>query len=201
MKSLSLSQPHLLVMVGIPGSGKSFFAEQFSDMFHAPYVDFAAILDIAQRDGDMSARYVTHLLKELFKTKTTVIVDGLGDTKAQRAELKNLANAAGYKTLLVWVQTDSTTAKSRSLKAAKKGGNPVSEHEYDKIISGFSIPTVGEQPVIVISGKHTFATQARAVLKNLASPRDTTPAQSAPAPRPESRGPERPTGKRNIAIQ
>lgn len=201
MKSLSLSQPHLLVMVGIPGSGKSFFAEQFSDMFHAPYVDFAKILDISGSDGDMSARYVTHLLNELFKTKSTIIVDGLGDTKAQRAELKNLANAAGYKTLLVWVQTDGTTAKSRTLKTSKKNGRPVSEYEYDKITSSFSIPTTGEHPVIVISGKHTFATQARAVLKNLASPREATPATATSTQRQEPRTSERPAGKRNIAIQ
>jgi len=170
-------------------------------MFHAPYVDFAKILDISGRDGDMSAHFVTHLLKELFKTKSTIIVDGLGDTKAQRAELKNLANAAGYKTLLVWVQTDSTTAKSRTLKTSKKNGRPVSGYEYDKITSSFSIPTTGEHPVIVISGKHTFATQARAVLKNLASPRDTVPTTAAPTQRQDPRTSERPTGKRNIAIQ
>ena len=201
MKSLSLSQPHLLIMVGIPGSGKSFFAKQFSDMFHAPYVDFAKILDMSRRDGDMSAHYVTHLLKELFKTKATIVVDGLGDTKAQRTELKNLAAAAGYKAMLVWVQTDGATAKSRAVKASKKAGRPVSDYEYEKIVSGFSIPTVGEQPVIVLSGKHTFATQARVVLKNLASPREAMQPQPTAAPRRQQPEQGSPAGKRNIAIQ
>jgi len=38
MKPLSLSKPHVIVTVGIPGSGKSFFAEHFAATFKAPLI-------------------------------------------------------------------------------------------------------------------------------------------------------------------
>ena len=46
MKSLHLSRPHAIMMVGIPGSGKSFFASQYADTFGTPYIDFGTIADI-----------------------------------------------------------------------------------------------------------------------------------------------------------
>ena len=38
MKSLSLAKPLVLVVIGLPGAGKSFFARQFSETFGAPMV-------------------------------------------------------------------------------------------------------------------------------------------------------------------
>ena len=49
MKSLQLDKPHAIVMVGIPGSGKSFFADKFSAMFNAPYVE-QMVLDHLAKD-------------------------------------------------------------------------------------------------------------------------------------------------------
>lgn len=159
MKSLSLNQPHLLIMVGLPGSGKSFFAEKFSETFHAPCIGYDKIMEISGGNKKTSADYTAYLLNELFKTNHTIIIDGASDTRAERNELKRLSSAAGYKTLLIWVQTDEATAKSRSAKqkSASRGERK------------FIAPSANEQPLMVISGKHTYATQAKAVLKNLAS--------------------------------
>ena len=164
MKSLSLSQPHLLIMVGIPGSGKSFFAEKFSETFHAPYINHDKIIEITGGNNQLSAKYLAHLLHELCKTNHTIIVDGMADTRAQRSELKRLAAAAGYRPLFIWVQTDEATANARAAKvnSAYKGERK------------FAAPTSTEQPVVVISGKHTYATQAKVILKNLASSKQIT---------------------------
>jgi predicted kinase len=194
MKSLSLSQPHLLIMVGLPGSGKSFFAEKFSEMFRAPYVNYDKIAEIS-KDNDLSAKYMAHFLHELFKTGHTIIVDGLADTRTQRAELKHLAHTAGYKPLYIWVQTDEATAKARKLKALK-GDRHGAEYEYDKLASSFAVPVATERPFVVISGKHTYATQAKAVLKNLATPRASSPKDITP-----ERDRHQQASKRNITIQ
>lgn len=194
MKSLSLSQPHLLVMVGIPGSGKSFFAEKFSEMFHAPYVSYDRVMDVGEGNEESAAKYMTYLLHELIKTGHTIVVDGLADTRAQRAEMKHLAAAAGYKPLFIWVQTDVATAKARALKNTKDRGRPLTPHEYDQLAAYFVPLTATEKPV-VISGKHTYATQARVVLKHLAAPRGQAPPQTPPNTRGDS------PGRRNIIIR
>jgi predicted kinase len=170
MKSLSLTQPHLIVMVGVPGAGKSFFAEKFAETFHAPYVSLEKILPFTTTASDAS-----HLMQqqttELLKTRQSIILEGDTDTRTERDKLARQARIAGYETLLVWVQTDPITAKSRSVRETKdKTNRTISTDEYDRIVKRFTPPSVIEKPT-VISGKHTYATQAKIVLKKLSAPR------------------------------
>jgi predicted kinase len=170
MKSLSLTQPHLIVMVGVPGAGKSFFAEKFAETFHAPYVSLEKILPFTTTTSDAS-----HIMQqqtiELLKTRQSIILEGDTDTRTERDKLARQARIAGYETLLVWVQTDPITAKSRSVRETKdKTNRTISTDEYDRIVKRFTPPSVIEKPT-VISGKHTYATQAKIVLKKLSAPR------------------------------
>src|SRR5579872_2779600 len=99
MKSLSLSQPHVIVMVGIPGSGKSFFAEKFAETFKTPCINTAAIAKISQATPEVVEQLASYQLDEILKTGLPVIIDGANDTHAQRAELTKKAHAFGYETL------------------------------------------------------------------------------------------------------
>jgi predicted kinase len=154
-------------MVGIPGSGKSLFAEKFAATFHAPYVKYDTIMTVAGQNSATSDMYAGYMLRELFKTGHTVIFDGPATTRAERAALKDLATSAGYTSLFIWVQTDEATAKSRFLKSGKEARRRVSEKEFDTLLGSFVAPIQKEHPTVVISGKHTYATQVKAVLKNL----------------------------------
>lgn len=185
MKSLTLSQPHVILMVGVPGSGKTFFAEKFSETFNAPYVDSNTITPLAA-DDDAAAMLTQQQITQLFKTHQSIIVEGYTDTRTERDKLSKQARTAGYEVLQVWVQTDAATAKYRAIKDSKnKTNRTMSSDEYDKIAKRFTPPRVPEK-FIVISGKHTYATQARIVLKKLSAPRaaisthDTPPARQQP---------------------
>lgn len=183
MKSLSLSKPHILVMVGLPGSGKSFFARQFSDTFGAPVVSFDqvrhALYKAPQHDKTELAtikKIVEYQEDELFKTQKTFIVDGGADQKIERSELRKRAVKAGYDVLLIWVQTDENTAKYRSMKRSSRRtydqlNQSLTSEQYDQFAKRFTPPSHSESS-IVISGKHTYATQARVVLKKLVAPRE-----------------------------
>jgi predicted kinase len=170
MKSLSLTQPHLIVMVGVPGAGKSFFAEKFAETFNAPYVSLEKILPFTPTASDAS-HLMQHQTTELLKTRQSIILEGDTDTRTERDKLARQARIAGYETLLVWVQTDPITAKSRSVRETKdKTNRTISSDEYDRIVKRFTPPSVIEKAT-VISGKHTYATQAKIVLKKLSAPR------------------------------
>jgi len=192
MKSLSLSKPHILIMVGIPGSGKSFFAEKFAETFHAPQVSLSAITSVVS-DETLALKVASMQLEELVKTKQSIIVDGIAYSRAQRAELAKLAHGAGYDTLLVWVQTDPATAKARALKDKKQ-----SNDEYDHMVKRFAPPVALEKPV-VISGKHTYATQAKVILKKLSHPRAEISTHSTPPVRTEPTAST--STRRNITIR
>jgi predicted kinase len=195
MKSLSLAKPHLIIMVGVPGSGKSFFADKFTDTFHTPIVSREKIISRLGQDIKEADAIAHDQLDELLKTQQSIVLDGMCDGRAARGDVIRKAHSAGYETLLVWVQTDPTTAKSRSSRPASDTYNRVFAGEtYDKAAKQFTPPTPAEKP-IVISGKHTYATQAKVVLKKLSAPRANISLHAAAPIRPE------PSRRRNISIR
>lgn len=187
MKSLSLTKPHLIIMVGLPGSGKSFFAEKFAETFHVPYVCQQKIEELSADNGEALTQL---LLTELFKTSQSIIFEGATGSRTERAALFKTARAAGYEPLIIWVQVDQFTAQDRSI-VAKKTTSP---EEFDQRSKRFTPPNSMEKP-LVISGKHTYASQAKVVLKKLSSPRAEVSMHTA--------APERTVqpGRRSITIR
>lgn len=168
MHSLQLSKPHIIAMVGIPGAGKSQFAENFAQTFGAPRLSidmFAQLTD----DETTAQQAVALLLGEFLKTKQTLILDGATEKRVSRSELMRIARAAGYKVLFVWVQTDLATARARWMKQHQN------EPLFENRLKQFSQPHPSE-PCMVISGRYTYASQLRALLKRLA---ETQPAPQA----------------------
>lgn len=160
MTTLHLSRPHAIMMVGLPGSGKSFFAEQFATTFNAPYIDALTLTSYA-KDVKSAMKIITEFAGQIVKTKQTFIYEGDTDTRALRAEFAQFAKAKGYTPLIIWVQVDEKTAKDRTLKADKMDGAT-----FEDVARGFQAPQLDERPV-VISGKHTYASQAKKVLASL----------------------------------
>lgn len=189
MKSLSLETPLVIVTVGLPGAGKSFFAAQFSDMFAAPLISYNRICSelftqptYAKAERDIIARVACLQYEQLLKTGKTIVVDGGGATRAKRHELSHTAKKSGYNTLYIWVQVDPKTAEQRSTKLIKNraeglGKTTLSSEQFAAELKRFSPPAPSEK-YFVISGKHTFATQARTILGKLAPVRETNPARS-----------------------
>jgi predicted kinase len=179
MKSLSLAKPLVLVVIGHPGSGKSFFSRQFSDTFNAPRVSYDTLSHLVkplsvtnQKAGQkVIINILSEQISELLKSQKTFIVDGIGSTKTERLSLRKQANEAGYDTLLVWVQTDEATTRYRSVSRKQEDQEALSLDEYSKAVKRFT-PPLANEPHVVISGKHTYATQAKVVLKKLVMPRE-----------------------------
>ena len=168
MKPLSPSLPHIIAMVGAPGSGKTQFAVEFAKIFNSPVVSsrqFEVFTDNTKTISDATLS----LLEEFLKTKQTVILDGSTDQRTNRMRINRLAREYGYKVLFVWVQTDPATAKHRWIKTY--GGN---EESFEQRLKQFSAPHSSES-YIVISGRHTLSSQARTVLKQIGASRPEAP--------------------------
>lgn len=149
-------------MVGMPGVGKTYFAEQFAETFSAPFID-QSLFAKAGLDEAGSAEIAVKMLREAMKTSKTVVFEGATDRRVDRMELVRIAREKGYKTLFVWVQTDPSTARQRALKQ-------MSPEVYDQHSKRFSAPHDSEQ-YVVISGRHTYSTQAKTLLKRLTQTR------------------------------
>lgn len=180
MKPLTPASPHAIIMVGIPGSGKSTFAEHFAETFQAPIINESRLAFEADLNEQQAEAVSNIILQEILKTQRTFLVEPHNLTKVKRAGLIKTVTKAGFRPLLVWVQTESLEAKRRALKPLPAGSG-LSNEQFDDLFNTFSAPTVNEKAV-VISGKHTYATQLKIVLKQLASERPENPI-TPPSPR------------------
>lgn len=166
MKSLRLNKPHLLVVIGLPGAGKSFFAKKFSKMFGAPHVDHTFYRTYIASSSASDA-IMDDTIEKLMLTRQTIVIEGPGHERHSRKELGQLAHKKGYQILYIWVQVDPVTASGRAVNRTKSG---ISKQEFDNRLKKFHPPETNE-PYLVISGKHTYQTQARTVLKKIVTER------------------------------
>ena len=208
MKSLSLSRPLILMVIGVPGSGKSFFARQFSETFNAPIVsqDFVRSQifvspHYSREEDEVIQSICTQQIDELLKTEKTFLVDGGLNVRADRLTLAKQAKIAGYGVLTVWIQTDEPTSFTRATKrnSRRQGdlySSSITEKQFDALMKQLSPPSA-QEPYVVISGKHTYATQAKVVLKKLIIPREQQAGSLAP---PSHENQVSPPQRRNVII-
>lgn len=192
MKTLQLSKPHFLIMIGAPKSGKSTFASRFADTFNAPYIE-AAAFDAPENTTSDTMDLVEYVLDQIFKTQQTIIYEGLSGSRAERLEAAKLARSRGYEPLLIWVQTDVNVARTRAVKRSKQNPYPMTAEEFAQVLKRFTPPNTSEN-YVVLSGLHTYASQAKTVLKRLSSSKEREvkaatprPNQSTERSRPSSR--------------
>jgi hypothetical protein len=190
MKSLSLSRPLIVFVIGLPGAGKSFFARQFAETFNAPIVSYDYLrfqmfpepAFSAEEDG-LIATIAGNEFGELLKTQRTIIIDGGNNSYERRQELAKLAKKKGYGSLLVWVQTDERSARFRATnrKPNREGDKlnaSMTIEAFATAKAAFMAPGKGED-FVVISGKHTYSTQAKVVLRRFVT---TQPPAAATTP-------------------
>ena len=179
MKSLQLSEPHLLIVVGGPGSGKSTFAAKFAEMFHAPFIDGGQILS-ASLDHRAAVYLATMILSEIQRTNQTLVYEPISGTKVERTEIAKAAVKAGYKPLVIWLQTDKYVAEARATRKSRSNPHPMTVKEFEQHNKRFTPPSSGEK-YVVVSGMHTFATQARVVLRKVSEHIVRPAVKAAPA--------------------
>jgi shikimate kinase len=160
-------------MIGIPGAGKSTFAEHFADTFQAPIVSETKL----QRQYDLSDTEAETLrdtiLNEYMKTHRTVLIDGGLEAKDKREALVRKLIKSGYRPLIVWVQTDTTEAFRRASRPFPAGSS-IDTETFERLLDVFQAPGEKEK-MVVISGKHTYASQLKIILKQLATPDSSQP--------------------------
>lgn len=156
------TKPRALLIFGAPCSGKTTFAEKFAKKFDLAYYDIDAI----KAEHRLSRKVVLLILTLLSQTGKTLIIEGGLATEKDRVEIRNILRAAGYEPTLIWIQTDAATIRLR-MKLRHRSIEKARDI-YNSSVEAMEAPTDEEHPVI-LSGKHTFETQAKHVLAGLAA--------------------------------
>ncbi|MDQ5913488.1 MAG: hypothetical protein QG623_106 [Patescibacteria group bacterium] len=177
---LSGAQPLFVLVVGTPGSGKSFFARQFADSYRFFYVEtgrfenIVSTLSSSNKEVIATAKLITDaILDQALRSFKHIILEGPYYSARDREEILSRARKAGFGTLIVWVQTDLETSEYRALNRDRrrvddKYSLSFSQAEFAQMTRAFQKPNSNKDNLVVVSGKHDFKSQGVIVLKKIA---------------------------------
>lgn len=180
MKQMQLTPPLLIITMGYPGAGKTFFARQFADQFELPRLSEDVIrYELFEKpqfnddEADIIERIMHYGLEQLLATKQTIVFEGMNLKLADRNKIYALAQKRGYRTLTIWVQTDIATAAKRAAKRDRRNQDSrfsfdMEKHTFAYLKDMLERPT-DKEAAVIISGKHAFKSQSLTILKKVTS--------------------------------
>lgn len=178
MRQLELNPPLLIITMGYPGSGKTFFARQFAEQYKLPCISEQRIRfelferpTFAAEEMQIINRIASYALEELMKTGQTIILDAQSATFKQRQTLYALARTHNYRTLTVWVQTDAATAWQRASRRDRRSADnkysiDIDQQIFDRLRGNLQRP-LEKEVAVVVSGKHAYKSQCLTVLRKI----------------------------------
>lgn len=178
MSKVHTNKPVLIMLYGFPGAGKTHFSRNMSEHLDSAHVHSDRIrheLFEEPRYDEQENGIVKHLMnymaEEFLNAGVSVIFDTNMMRKSERHQMREMARKKGAKTLLIWFQVDADTAFKRLNKRDRRTADDKYAAEYTqgdfrKYASRMQHPEPTED-YVVISGKHTFASQRNAVFKKL----------------------------------
>jgi predicted kinase len=180
MAKIYPQKPFLLMLYGFPGSGKTYFARQFSEGVQAAHLQADRIRSelfekprYDKQENDIVAQLMEYMAHEFLSAGVSVIYDVNAARAKQRHMLRGLARSNQAAPLVVWFQTDADTAFARNVKrdgrrADDKYAARWDRTTFDAVIANMQNPTPSED-YVVVSGKHLFNMQQSAVISKLRS--------------------------------
>ena len=178
MKKLELNSPLIIIMMGLPGAGKTFFARQFANNLNLGYIsedrirhDIFIEPKFSNEEQATIRRVMGYMIEELSRVKKHIILDGRFLSASERQKIHQVLIGAGYQSLTVWVKTEEDLAKRRASRRDKrkpddKYNSPVNAGEFESTKGSLEKPQEKEN-FSVISGKHTFKSQSETILKRI----------------------------------
>lgn len=178
MAKIFLSKPALIILYGLPGAGKTYFARQFCEEVQAAHLQgdrirfelFDQPRYDRQEDGVVN-HLMTYMAEEFLRAGISVVLDANARRLNQRRELRDLARRSKAQNTLIWFQIDTESAFIRIAKRDRRRSDdrysaPMDRSTFNTFTGHMQNPATTEE-YTVISGKHPFSSQRSAVLKKL----------------------------------
>jgi predicted kinase len=178
MEKILPSQPFLLLLYGFPGAGKTYFTRQFTDSIQAAHLEQDRIRHelfqqprYSRQENAALNRIIEYMASEFLNAGISVVLDMNAMRISQRRIMREMANKAGARTVVVWFQVDADTAFGRNQKRDRRKADDRYAVGYDveafKQLAGYMQHPEPTETFVVVSGKHSFPGQMSGVLKKL----------------------------------
>jgi predicted kinase len=180
MAKIQPQKPFLLLMYGYPGSGKTYFARQFTDNIQAAHLQSDRIRGelfetprFDKQENSIVNQLMTYMCEEFLSAGLSVVYDVNASHPGQRRLLSNMALKYNAQPMLIWFQLDPETAFARNVKRDRRRADDHYSSQWDRttfdsVTERMQNPKTSED-YLVISGKHLFNMQQSAVIAKLRS--------------------------------
>lgn len=172
------TKPILVLLYGMPGSGKTFFSRQLSEQLQVAHLQADRIRSelfqkptYSKDENNVIASLMAYMTGEFLNNGVSVIYDVSSSRSSHRRVLRNLAAKYKAETIQVWLQIDPDTAFNRSIKRDRRTSDDHYAQEmnptiFRQALSEMQNPDSTER-YIVVSGKHVFNMQKNAFFREL----------------------------------
>ena len=177
MHKSRISQPVVIYLYGLPGSGKSFVSRQLSEALGIAHLSADRIryeLFNNPRHDKTEHQVITNMMnfmtEQFLNAGVSVVYDASVSRIAERRALREMTRRFGAKELMIWIQIDPDTAFSRSRardvrKPDDKYASPLDQKIFENYMRLMQNPQ--NENYLVISGKHLFSSQKTAIIRRL----------------------------------
>jgi predicted kinase len=173
-----MKKPILIITLGYPGSGKTYFAERLAKKFKCLHINSDRTRYTVFKNPTFSPEetlsvfnIMESIAKEALQKGISVICDGNMNFKTRRKPFQKVAKQCGASYHIVWIQTDISTAEKRLMQLSKaKRKNllypPIELWVLHKLKNEIEKPTKSE-PVVVIDGHAPFSNQLQQLKREI----------------------------------
>jgi predicted kinase len=172
------TKPFLLILYGFPGSGKTYFARQLTEVVQAAHLQSDRVRGELfeeprhdKQENDIVNQLMGYMTEEFLTAGLSVIYDANTMRVGQRNALRDLARRCHAIPLMVWFQLNAEGSYARSAKRDRRRADDKYAVGWDKdtfrkIMEHMQNPDPKEE-YVVLSGKHLFNTQQSGVMNKL----------------------------------
>ncbi len=177
MQKTKLTRPALIMLLGIPGSGKSYTASNLANLLGLAHVSSDKIRSSLFEKPNYSREehqiIITQMLlqtEEFMRLGVPVVFDISLNRLAERRALRDLARKHDALPVLIWLQIDQDSARERAQNKDKRRAEDkytaaIGNEVFDMYVNAFQPPQ--SEDYLVVSGKHTFDSQKSSILRRM----------------------------------
>jgi len=179
-----MAKPLIIVFLGYPGSGKTYFSRQLAEKLQAVTLNsdalrvsmFGSLERIEEiRQHDRTRLYadvfgaMDYAARQALRAGHTVIYDAQQTKRENRLGIEKIAQETGSVPILVWIKTSRETAMKRGQeREARDDSNQYDAEKMARLIDRFEsvtdVPDSNEN-VIEITGEQPFEEQFKVFLE------------------------------------
>lgn len=164
-------KPTLFLLMGYPGSGKTYFSKHLSQTLHIPRLNsgisgqgirefmYQDKLDGWPENNEQVYGALRYAANQILAVGHDVLFDASNSNVQDRGRLYDIASFNNARALIIWLDVPVETARRRAVsRDSAEETSKVPHTHFDKLVSRFQVPQDNEV-YIKIDGTATFDIQ------------------------------------------